>query len=262
MKLFETTNRIEIHVGTKTVCTSWNGGQAILGLHSYDGTSYIPPVNMTAHNAPTQWTMNNTAYAFVSSCPSQSICGVILPVTFKNLYGQYISGTNKLWWETAVEENTKEFIVERSLDASSFETVNVTDAVGKSNLYTFNDNSFKRGYINYYRVTAVDHNGARTNTSIYPIVNTDDKVVINAVYPNPANDKLSVSMSGRTAVETCKFTIYDMFGKKMMQKEGKVNFGSNNAFDLDIQSLPTGMYIIEISDSDNSLVSKQKFSKN
>ncbi|PJC62880.1 MAG: hypothetical protein CO022_02145, partial [Flavobacteriales bacterium CG_4_9_14_0_2_um_filter_32_27] len=38
LKLFETTNNIEMHIASKSICTGWNGGDAILGLHNFNGT--------------------------------------------------------------------------------------------------------------------------------------------------------------------------------------------------------------------------------
>jgi len=260
IKLFETSNNIEIHIGNKPLCATWNTGQAIMGLHNFNGTIYRPPVNMTAHNSPTQWTMSNTAYRWTTSCTSASNCAVPLPVEFKSLYGQYIDGVNKLWWETAVEENIKEFIVERSLDAANFSAINLTDAKGEPSLYSINDNTFKRGFVNYYRVTGVLENGNKTLTSVYAIFNTDDKILINSIFPNPANDKLSVTITGKGAENNCTFIVYDQFGRIVLQKEQKINYGTSQA-DLNIETLEKGIYIIEIKTQDNSVISKQKFSK-
>ncbi len=259
IKLFESSNNIEIHIGNKPLCSTWNAGNAIMGLHNYDGTIYIPPVNATAHNAPTQWTMTAQAYRFTTSCPGAS-CTPVLPIGFKNLYGQQMEGINKLWWETTDEENIKEFIVERSLDATNFTPINLTGSLGKPSTYLFNDNTFKHGYINYYRVTALDKSGKKTSTSIYPIFNTEDKILINAVYPNPATDKLSIDISGRGANADCNFIIYDQFGRIVLQKNRKISMGTN-LVDIEIESLNKGIYIIEIKSDDNSIISKQKFTK-
>jgi hypothetical protein len=259
IKLFETSNNIEIHIQNKPLCSTWNAGQAILGLQNYDGTIYSPPVNMTAHNAPTQYTLSNWAYRWTSSCPSQSICGQVLPVSFKALYGQNFSDVNKVWWETLTEDNLTEFQVERSMDAVNFDVIQTVQAVGKPNTYTYVDNSFKRGYINYYRVTGIGKNGEKYTTSVYPIFSTTEEVTITALYPNPANDKVTVGISGRAANTDCSFIVYDQFGK-VLQKEQKV-VGGNNLVDLDISSLSKGIYIIEIRTPDNMVISKQKFTK-
>ncbi len=260
LKLFETTNNIEIHVQTKNLCPTWNSGQAILGLHSYDGAIYIPPVNMVAHNAPTQWTMTNTAYRFTTSCPSQSVCGVVLPIGFKSFTGQQIDGVNKLFWETSEETNVKEFVVERSLDGANFQSINLTSSENKPSMHTYSDNTFERGFINYYKITAHNNDGSKTSTTIYAVYSTDDKVLISSIYPNPATEKLSININGRGANANCSFIIYDQLGRVVVKKDQSVAMGSN-LVSVDIASLEKGIYIIEITAGEGSIISKQKFSK-
>lgn len=259
IKLFETTGVIQIHIGNKPICTTWNSGQAIMGLHNYDGTIYIPPVNMVAHNAPTQWNMVNTAYSFSSSCPSQSICGVILPVDFKNFYGQQIDGVNKLWWETSDDSKIKEFYIERSTDGENFERIKSVPG-GNGPKYTYDDETHKRGFINYYRITAVDQMGLTNTTSIYSVYSTDDPILIKSVYPNPADEVLNLNIQGRGKALSCTFNIYDQFGNKVKTNTQMVNYGMNTN-SIDLKDLNNGMYIIEIITGDNNVISKQKFSK-
>lgn len=60
--LYETSNRIEMHIESKPLCTTWNGGAAIQGLENIDGTvGHIVP----GRNFPTQWSVNNDGYEFV-----------------------------------------------------------------------------------------------------------------------------------------------------------------------------------------------------
>ena len=261
IKLFETSNNIEIHIQSKNLCPTWNSGQAIMGLHNYNGSVYIPPVNAVAHNAPTNWTMSNTAYRFTSTCPSNSICGVVLPVNFKSFSGQNMDGLNKLWWETSEEANTREFIVERSLDGANFKQIAQDGSLGKPTKHAYVDNTFERGYINYYKITAIDLNGNKSSTGIYSVFNTDDKILINSVFPNPASDKLSAKIFGRGRDLNCSFVIYDQFGRAVISKNEVVSMG-NNQVDIDLESLEKGVYIIEIKADENTVISKQKFSKN
>jgi hypothetical protein len=259
IKLFETSNNIEIHIQNKPLCSTWNSGQAILGLQNYDGTIYSPPVNQTMHNSPTQYTMTNWAYRWTSSCPSQSICGTVLPVSFKALYGQNFDNVNKLWWETLSEENMKEFQVERSMDAVNFDVIQTVPAAGKPNTYVYNDDSFRRGYINYYRVTGYGRNGEKYTTSVYPIYSTDEKVTITAIYPNPTAEQLSVSILGRTT-SNYSFIIYDQLGNIVLQKDQALQFGMMQV-DLNIASLASGVYVLEIKSPENASISRKKFSK-
>lgn len=259
IKLFETTNEIQIHIGNKPICGTWNSGQAILGLHNYDGTIYVPPVNMVNHNAPTQWNMVNTAYSFSSSCPSQSICGVILPVDFKSFYGQQIDGVNKLWWETSENANSKMFYVERSEDGINFERLSIQQASGETK-YSYDDVTFERGRISYYRITAIDRNNVSSTTSIYAVYSTEDPIMVGNIYPNPSLEIINVDIQGKGALADCVFNVYDQLGRKVISDHYNIEFG-NNTVELNVQDLNRGIYILEIVAGEKAVISKQKFSK-
>lgn len=63
--LHETTNYIDVFITDKPLCSSWNNGVAIEGLHNIDGTeAYIVP----GRNYPTQWTAANDGYRFKPQC--------------------------------------------------------------------------------------------------------------------------------------------------------------------------------------------------
>lgn len=65
--IYETTNTIETHIINKPLCTTWNNGYAIHGLHDATGTiAYVVP----GRNYPTQWTAANEGYRFTPTGPT------------------------------------------------------------------------------------------------------------------------------------------------------------------------------------------------
>ena len=65
--LHETTNAIDVFIGHKSLCQSWNGGQAIEGIQNADGTvAYTVP----GRNANTMWTAYNEGWRFAYCAPS------------------------------------------------------------------------------------------------------------------------------------------------------------------------------------------------
>jgi len=60
--LYETTNNIEVHIGNKTICTSWNGGHAICGVQNATGTAATaaPSRDWTPN-----WSVSDEAWRFV-----------------------------------------------------------------------------------------------------------------------------------------------------------------------------------------------------
>ncbi len=87
--LFETSNRIEMHITSKPLCTTWNNGAAIQGLENATGTvGHIVP----GRNWPTQWSVNNDSYEFVPD----GIGGYIInPIPFDP---EPVTTNNNLLW--------------------------------------------------------------------------------------------------------------------------------------------------------------------
>ncbi len=265
VKLFENGNAIEIHIRNKRVCPTFNNGQAIMGLHNYDGSIYIPPVNATAHNATAgapynNWTMTNTAYRFTTSCTAASLCAIPLPIGFKQFYGQQIDEVNKLWWETSEELAVKEYYIERSTDAEHFTRIGTVNGVGKANfLHEFMDVTYEHGRINYYRVIAIENNAAQTATSIYPIYGTKNDLIITEIYPNPASTALNIGISGFGS-DNALFLVYDQYGKIVSSENKTINGGMNKA-SIDLEKLSTGIYLLEVRSESGKVITRQKFSK-
>jgi len=61
--LYETTNAIEVYIKNKPSCTSWNSGNAVIGLQNANGTKGITPPNR--NTGP--WSTNNEAWRFTPS---------------------------------------------------------------------------------------------------------------------------------------------------------------------------------------------------
>lgn len=257
VKLFETTNNIEIHVGNKGVCPGFNGGDAIMGLHNYNGTVYIPPVNATAHNYPTNWAMTNTAYRFTATCAAAGGACTTLPINFKKFYGQQMKGVNKLSWETAEEENIKEFSIERSTDAVNFTEIGKALPYNQPSRYDFNDVTFKANIINYYKVTAVENNGSRKSTFIIPIGGVNEDFNVSEIYPNPVKDNFTLAYNSK--IETAAdVLIRDMYGRLVISSHHTIAVGNSQTV-INCQHLNAGVYIVEVKDAaTNKIVSQQK----
>jgi hypothetical protein len=256
IKLFETSNSIEIHVGNKGVCPGFNGGKAVMGLHSYDGTIYIPPVNATAHNSPTQWSMTNTAYQFQSPCAVNSGPCAVLPIAFKNFYGENISTVNKLTWETAEEKGVKEFIIERSTDGINFYQIGAQMPNNKPSKYIYNDNTFKSSIVNYYRITGIEDNNEKKSTYIVPIGSSFDALTVSEIFPNPTENSFSISFTSKNE-NNLIIKIKDMYGREVKNSHHNIGVGVSQVF-IDCNGLNSGVYIVEVVDSNAKAISQQK----
>ncbi len=60
--IYETTNIVEVYIRSKPLCSTWNGGASILGVHNATGTQAVV---VPGRNYPTQWSANNEGWRFV-----------------------------------------------------------------------------------------------------------------------------------------------------------------------------------------------------
>jgi len=67
--IYETTNIIETHILNKSLCTSWNSGNAVHGLHDPTGTIAI----VVPGRNNTQWTATNEGRRFTPSGPATNV---------------------------------------------------------------------------------------------------------------------------------------------------------------------------------------------
>src|SRR5690606_19919985 len=63
-----------------------------------------------------------------------------------------------------------------------------------------------------------------------------------SIYPNPAKDKITVSIDNSREQKAC-FTIIDITGKKVQMLETRLTNGRNDV-DMDVRQLPAGVYAL------------------
>lgn len=261
IKLFEFDSSIEIHIKNKQVCASWNGGDAILGLHNYNGTTYIPPVagDLVNYNFPTNWSMTNSGYKFTTSCNgSGSSCATVLPIGFSDFYGDKIDNVNTLYWKTTEEENMDYFVIERSIDAINFTDIGKVTANNKASTYIYKDAESVSGMINYYRIRAVENSEKTSSTNIISIGASENEILtVWPIFPNPANTSEIFFRLDSKKTGLANFVLYDVLGNIVSNSEKAIETGVK-VYDLNISSLSLGVYFVEVKNSFNEIISKQK----
>ncbi|MCC9134962.1 T9SS type A sorting domain-containing protein [Pontibacter silvestris] len=152
-----------------------------------------------------------------------------------------------LQWETASEENNKEFIVERSADAKMFESIGTVKGNGTTNQlikYSFTDKNLLSGIV-YYRLKQIDYDGAYEYSKVIAVSSqgiTHKQQL--QVYPNPATTKLNVIITSKvTGPATVQ--LFDLQGKLVSSKDIELKEGVNE-LEQSLQSLSTGIYILRL----------------
>lgn len=81
-----------------------------------------------------------------------------------------------------------------------------------------------------------------------------------SIYPNPTNGNLFVPVNAKQA-QNLSFIIYNLLGQPVLSQNSAVNIG-NQTIELSTESLPQGVYVLQIADKNTGSVFTKKIVKN
>lgn len=171
-----------------------------------------------------------------------------LPVELIDFNGKTEDAINILSWSTASELNNDYFEVQRSIDATSWNTIGTVIGHGTSNVinsYQFNDESPENG-INYYQLKQVDYDKKSVHSHIIALNNTsspetrETKNII--VYPNPAKNEIWLKSDLDIDFnKTVKIQLLNYLGEKIVDTTLKENLQK-----IDLSEYSSGLYFLQI----------------
>jgi len=138
----------------------------------------------------------NSDVAFVAyNNNSINIFNALLPVKLNDFSGKEISNQVQLNWQTGSEINSDAFIIERSTDGNTFNTIAQVNASGNtaSQLnYSYTDKNPVTGK-NYYRLKMLDKDGYADYSKVIVINKIQTGFTGISLYPNPASNYIVVN---------------------------------------------------------------------
>ena len=189
--------------------------------------------------------------------------GIIpLPLQVVTFKGAWQRNDAFLQWETANEQNSAYFIVERSADGTHFEKVGLVDATGNTSAktnYTYTDEGAALLPTNvlYYRLKSIDNDGKFTYSNIvilHPQHNFDVMV-----FPNPVKEQLTIRINNQDVKEVT-VQITDMQGRVLYTSKEQLTKSISN-LNIDVRRWKQQLYIVKIVDSKAQVLATQKFEK-
>ena len=158
-----------------------------------------------------------------------------LPLHLLNFEAVKNKTSVQLSWQTTNEINTSHFIVQSSINGTTFNNIARVAARNTSgnNDYSFTDTNPLNG-VNFYRLQMVDRDGKTTYSSIIKIVFTDKNEL--QVFPNPA--KNTITVNGLQSKGIIKIIAAD--GKLVKQILVVANSSK-----IDISALAKGFYLLQ-----------------
>lgn len=161
----------------------------------------------------------------------------VLPVTFTAIRAQEKNGDVQLQWDVTNEVNTLSYVVERSKDGRTFNTVATVAATAMAageKHYQWLDMNAAKG-ANFYRVKSVQNSNESKYTSVVKVTLGDVMGDIN-IYPNPVkNGRLSVQLND-LAEGAYEMRILNASGQVIMNRKLQHGGGSS----VEEISLPAG----------------------
>jgi len=169
-------------------------------------------------------------------------------------------GTVELSWQTASERNNDYMEIQRSVDGRTFTSVAKINGTNKTegDIYRYTDDKdLLEGSTYLYRINQVDMDGS---SALYKIIsvknNCPESDLTLSLYPNPAFDKINVTLNGNSDRENVTLEIINAVGDQIMTIQSASVTTPN---EIKLNNLPAGVYSVRVAGMDT--VTTKRFIK-
>jgi len=168
-----------------------------------------------------------------------------LPVKLLTFLAENTQGVIVLKWQTASEENSAYFSLERSNNAKDFEEIAQLRAAGNSNKvqnYKYIDQSADLKQSIYYRLKQIDYNGDYTYSDIVSVNALAQNIKLNKCYSTDEQLNMEINSNINTYSQ---LQLIDITGKILYSRELNINRGLHN-YRIGIGNFSRGVYFLRI----------------
>jgi len=156
----------------------------------------------------------------------------IVPLKLESFTVQNNDCKALLNWKTGIEQNVKIIEIQRSIDGTSFNKVGELNPKGSDSKYSFETANSSDGF---FRLKIIDLDGSFDYSKIIYIKSSCSKNYY-SISPNPASDKVKII----GLKNNDQLLLSDMSGRIL------INPHPYPANEFNIQSLPSGIYILQV----------------
>jgi len=174
-----------------------------------------------------------------------TVVGGALPITFTGEKAYQQNSAVNIDWSTATENNLKAYTVQRSADGNNFSEIGTVKAnnLPASN-YTYLDGAPLSG-VGYYRIMTSGMDGNAKYSTIMK-VDIEKGISVMRVFPNPVvNKAINLQVVNEPAGQYL-VKLINNFGQQVMSQQLQHPGGSGTVNMLPPQSIPHGIYHLEI----------------
>ena len=232
------------------VPSSYYQDSAITLAHYFHGkyTAGAPPVTFTGTPVTfTTWGYDSTFGRYTIATASAAL----LPVKIGTVSAALQANKSvKVSWSSYTERSLSKYVVEGSVDGTSFVVKGSLPARGAAQ-YSFTDLTPNAG-TNYYRIKAIDVNGKATYSAVVSIKQTGLISSAIAVYPNPVRNK-QLNFVLNTDASNYTLRITSVLGQSVVARTISHN-GGTASYSVALPSdLAKGTYFVKLSNGKDQL---------
>ena len=179
-----------------------------------------------------------------------------LPVQLVSFAGMALENSNMIKWQTAIEENTKAFVLERSATGrEDFAEITTIDANGFSeSLQTYSYEDERPLSMSYYRLKMVDFDGSFSYSDIIVVEKLPITVTAFEIFPVPIQNAVTVRVSSEKNCDAT-LTLNNYLGQVILVEHLKLNAGVNE-FKYNWDNLNSSMHFVTIENAQGKMVKK------
>lgn len=199
-----------------------------------------------------EWTGNMPPLVGPTAITSAGIQST-LPIELLNFNSTCINGVTELNWSTFTELNNDYFIIEKSINAYTWDFISIIAGNGTSSsihTYKFIDNQINNE-LTYYRLTQVDYSGRRT---IYKAIDVNCEIIADEqvkIFPNPSSSIINININSKETSKNLIVQIINCIGEIVYAEKINIYNGKNNM--VLNSNLNPGTYILQVSSNNNAI---------
>ncbi len=243
-----------LKIGSGDVSEGSGGDRWLDALNGNVGEKYILLVdNFTADGSSftLDWTFSGGAGLNCNPVP--------LPIELVDFKGYFVEGKTELVWNTASENNSDYFMLERSYDGKNFVELERMMAAGNSTTtldYQYDDLTVRANLKVYYRLSSFDIDGDLSATKTICVSTLESLVDIISMYPIPTAQKLNLT------IRTCKndtgeISIFGSTGIRI--KSVEYTHKEETPIQLDVLDLEPGIYYLRVNSNSGQFSETRRF---
>ncbi len=182
----------------------------------------------------------------------------VVPVELSSFTARAATASVILEWRTASESNNLGFDIERSTDKIDWQRIGFVQGQGttsETTRYNFVDTQPPNGHV-YYRLKQMDVDGSVTlSESVCMSMNVPNSFEITLIYPNPfnASTRINYKLDEQGVVTVDVFSIN---GRHITRLFSDIEDAGSHSIYWDATDVPTGTYLIKISQAGGVAVKK------